>query len=145
MSSVHNIINGLFMSLKLMRKENDDQKEKHFLWMYYKVWGFCWLIGICIMMSFCVGEICLLPLSDGVLLCVGGRAAPSCVHFVTVSLSPVRAVSPVSGWGTHSLGHVSNVLQIVLNILWHTVKNSEPLLEHFVFYIIFNTWLCLCV
>ena len=38
------------------------------------------------MMSFCVGEICA-----GVLLCVGVRAAPSCVHFVTVSLSPVWA------------------------------------------------------
>ena len=52
----------------------------------------------------------------GVLLCVGVRAAPSCVHFVTVSLSPVRASSPVSGWGTHSLGHESNVL-FVLNII----------------------------
>ena len=32
-----------------------------------------------------------------VLQCVGVRAAPSCVHFVTVSLSPVRAGGPVSG------------------------------------------------
>ena len=39
-----------------------------------------------------------------VLQCVGVRAAPSCVHFVTVSLSPVWAGRPVSGWGTHSQG-----------------------------------------
>ena len=37
----------------------------------------------------------------GVLLCVGVRAAPSCVHFVTVSLSPVRASSLQCLAGAH--------------------------------------------